>query len=192
MSHNADEREKLLFQVAHASFPSYQESNISTIINNIEFQGSLPHSDCFEVTLNNELLSIPYRIYFKEPTTKQMSQLSSEQVVILNCLFTRHHNGYIRERNLKEIILVDKPTVIPFVIQLAGEYVYEIVEIIYEHLNYLNIDNYLNFITANPAYYQKTKARMISYWNCNHRNQHKNLSNYKGLQIFKYFEKNLR
>ncbi|MDQ0193246.1 hypothetical protein J2T20_001595 [Paenibacillus wynnii] len=178
--------------INYAAFPSYQGSNISTINSNLKLQGSLPHSDCFEVTLNNELLSIPYRIYFEEPSTEQMSQLSSEQVDILNCFFTRHYNGYIRERKLKEIILVDRPLVVPFVIQLAGEYVYEIQEIIYEHLNYLNIDNYLNFISENPTYYQKTRARMISYWNCNYRNQYKDLRHYKGLEIFKYFERNLR
>jgi len=178
--------------ISYTSLPSNQGNNISKINSSILFEGLFPHSDFYEVNMNNELLRIPYRIYFKEPDNELISQLNAEQVDLLNCFYTRHYNGYIRERKLKEIIMIDRPIVVPFVIQLAGEYVYEILEIIYDHLDHLNLNNYLNFIAENPIYYQKTRARMISYWNCNYRNEYKDLRSYKGLQIFKCFESKLK
>lgn len=178
--------------ITHTSFPLSQGDKISKINRSILFRSDWPHSECFEVTLNNELLRIPYRIYLQEPDNELISQLDAEQVGIVNCFFTRHCDGYIRERKIKEIIMIDQPFVVPFVIQLVGEYVYEILEVIYDHMKYLNMNNYLRFITDNPVYYEKTKARMISYWNCNYRNQYKKLRDYKGQEIFNYFESRLK
>jgi hypothetical protein len=111
---------------------------------------------------------------------------------IFNCFFTRHHNGYLREQSLRKIINIDKPFVVPFVLQLAGEYVYEILEVIHDHLNHLDLNNYLNYINQNQKYYKKTRDRMISYWDCKYRRDRKELRNYKGLKIFKYFESHIK
>ncbi len=45
-------------------------------------------------------------------------------------LGTRHSDGRIREECLRQIVAVDRPWVAPFVVQLLGEYVIKIVEVI--------------------------------------------------------------
>ena len=42
----------------------------------------------------------------------------------------RHSDGHVREECLLQIVAVDRPWLAPFVVQLLGEYVIEIVEVI--------------------------------------------------------------
>ena len=41
----------------------------------------------YEVTLDNETLSIPYRIYFDEPKPESEANLSDQLQQILNCIY---------------------------------------------------------------------------------------------------------
>jgi len=88
---------------------------------------------------------------------------------IFFCLLTRHHNGFVREAALKRIIAVDEPWVVPFVVQLASEYVYEILAVIRQNLDRLNPSLYGVFFRDNPAYFNKVQQRIISYWNAYYR-----------------------
>ncbi|MFW9078344.1 hypothetical protein ACOI9X_03545 [Pseudomonas sp. P2757] len=56
--------------------------------------------------------------------------------------------------------------VVPFVLQLTGEYVIQILETIEAHLPVLDPVLYGRFIRDNQAYFRTTQARMISYWDC--------------------------
>jgi hypothetical protein len=73
------------------------------------------------------------------------------------------------------------------VVQLTGEYVIEILETVEAHL--LGLDPVLcgRFIRDNPAYFQKTEARMISYWDCYYRRLYRYLSDYVGFRVFAKF-----
>jgi hypothetical protein len=95
--------------------------------------------------------------------------LTSLQKQIFFCLLTRHHNGFIREAALKRIIAVDEPWVVPYVVQLASEYAYEILAVIRQNLDHLNTGLYSAFFRDNPAYFGKVKQRIISYWNAYYR-----------------------
>ncbi len=53
--------------------------------------------------------------------------MTARQLLILDCLLTRHHDGFVRQRAASRILPADRPWVAPFVVHLIGEYVVEIV-----------------------------------------------------------------
>lgn len=59
-------------------------------------------TETFSVYLSGEPLSIPYRIYH-DPALIELTWLTARQLELLDCLLTRHHNGFIRERHLAGI-----------------------------------------------------------------------------------------
>jgi hypothetical protein len=86
----------------------------------------LPPTQPFQVDVQGETVAIPYRLYNDEPGDDARNQLSPTQQTMLRCLYTRHHDGLVRQRHLEQVIGVWEPWVIPFVVQLVGEYVVEI------------------------------------------------------------------
>ena len=105
----------------------------------------------FSVKIGDELVWIPYRIYH-DPASIDSTCLSQTQCELLACLLTRHHNGFIRHANLTRILDCDGEWVAPFVVQLVGEYVIEIVCSIRNRVDCLNPDIYRAFLLANPAF----------------------------------------
>ena len=144
---------------------------------------NLIHPKVFSIKLDNELLTIPYRFYFNEPDAEKESKLTDTQKTILNCIFLRHHNGYLRQRRLERLIDKSEYWVTPFTMQLLGEYVIEILEVLDKHTSN-NIDNYKRFVKDNPIYWQKTECRMISYWNEYYRRtKFTNIKDYIGYKL---------
>ena len=137
------------------------------------------------IKLNGEQLIIPYRLYFDEPDIESETDLTDRQKFILNCIFLRHHNGYLRERRLNNLINKDEKWIIPFTIQLLGEYVFEILEVLDEHINEKTINDYCSFTEENPKYWQQTESRMISYWNEYYRRKFPKLKEYLGTTLVK-------
>jgi hypothetical protein len=136
--------------------------------------------------LGGEILMIPYRIDVNE---RSGNNLTEQQQTILHCLFLRHHDGFVRQQNLEKLIHKTDTFVVPFVFQLLGEYVIEILEVANQHINENTMDIYLKIKQENPKYWQQTQSRMISYWNEYYRNKYPKLNNYIGKQIFDRFEK---
>jgi hypothetical protein len=122
----------------------------------------------FSVRFENELLSVPYRIYYNPPVPERL-QLSGRQSEMLDCLFTRHHDGFIRQKHLARIIGLRDGWIPCFVVPLVGEYVVEILRLIQENLTCLETDIYADFVHANPEFLELTEQRVISYWNCYYR-----------------------
>jgi hypothetical protein len=145
---------------------------------------SLIHSTQQTVSLDGELLKISCRVYFDEPQGEVEKQLTSLQRTIINCIYLRHHNGYVRQRRLEQLINNIEYFVIPYTFQLLGEYVMEILEVLDRHVNDATISNYIKFINENPKYWQQTESRMISYWNEYYRRpKFLGLKDYIGKQI---------
>lgn len=142
------------------------------------------HHNYYHVIIDNEFLSIPYRIYCEEPNQDDENILTNKQKIILNCIYSRHHNGYIRHKRLKEISS-NEYWITPFKIQLLGEYVYEIIEELYLQLNDLNLENYQNLIIENPSFFLKIESKVISYWNEYYRIRFTNYNEYLGSKILK-------
>ncbi|WP_276975559.1 hypothetical protein [Flavobacterium filum] len=145
-----------------------------------------------EIILNEEKLVIPGRVYFDSPTDATGNTLTRTQQTILNCIYLRHHNGFIRQKRLEKLIdNTDDYFIIPYIFQLLGEYVMEILEVVDKHINDKTIDNYLKFSNENPLYRQQTESRMISYWNEYYRAipAYRKLNDYIGKEIFDRLKK---
>ena len=53
----------------------------------------------FSLHLGHELLALPQRIYYVPPVLQTL-RLNTLQMEILGCLFTRHHDGFVRQTHL--------------------------------------------------------------------------------------------
>ena len=67
----------------------------------------------------------------------------------------------MREKYLSRIIGVNQIWVPPFVIQLAGEYVIEILHLIQRDLGVFDKAPYTQFIRNNPKFLQLTEQRIL-------------------------------
>ena len=100
--------------------------------------------------------------------------LSPVQRLQLACLYTRHHDGYVRQRHLRQIIRCTEPWAVPFVVQLLGEYVLEILNDLAEGLGDLGVPDsdlrrvYGRFVVENPEFFARTERRVVSYYSCYH------------------------
>jgi len=139
----------------------------------------------FSVRLGEQALSIPYRIYV-EPPSLQAGPLTALQSELLDCLFTRHHDGLVRQRHLERIIRSGNRWLPCYVIPLVGEYVVEILRVIQANLPYFNTSIYSDFVRANPRFLELTGKRVESYWNCYYRSIPK--EEYPGFQIMEFLQ----
>ncbi len=180
------------------AFPKHLEDDLKTVfsiipfeLNSIKFRDGSVHEiknlineSKIKVKLGNEELEIPYRLHFNEPSKIQENKLTNRQKVILNCIYLRHHDGYLRERRLKELKNVQESFSAPFTFQLLGEYVFEILEELYNQLNDTRLEQYKRIALENPKYWEQTENRMISYWNAYYRGEFPYLKNYVGKIVF--------
>lgn len=129
--------------ILYEMFPKTLNTEISQIINKIEFISPwefMTKSDMEIVFINGEEIKIPDRIYYNFPREESINQLTKIQKELLFCIFSRHSDGFIREKCLKEIILSRNIWIIPFVIELLGEYVIEIIIQIKAKIQELDIE----------------------------------------------------
>ncbi|MDB5267882.1 MAG: hypothetical protein JWP58_922 [Hymenobacter sp.] len=179
------------------AFPNALKDDVEAVLNILPFNinnvrladgqihkvDNLIHPFALTVELGNELLIFPYRLYFNEPDAESENKLSELQKTILNCIYLRHHDGYLRQRRLEKLINKNQDWVTPFKLQLLGEYVFEILEVLDKHINDESIASYIKIMSENPKYWQQTESRMISYWNEYYRWRFPNIRKYLGRQI---------
>lgn len=92
-----------------------------------------------------------------------------QQRQMAQCILTRSTDGFERQTALKEVLPINEPWSIPFVIALIGEYVVEIIDDIYVAVPQFNRELVATFIGENPVFYKLTSDRVMSYWNCYYR-----------------------
>jgi len=109
---------------------------------------------------------------------------------MLDCLYTRHHDGYVRERRLERVVGLAEPWVAPFVVQLVGEYVDEILLVVRRALvralstpGSVVASVYARFAAENPDFIDRTEQRVVSYWNCYYRYRYPSLRDYPGSAV---------
>ena len=122
--------------------------------------------DIGPVRVAGEVVHIPSRIYSPEPPVEMLDALDNGVRTVLTCLYTRHHDGHVREKHLRGVISSSADWVPPFVVQLLGEYVVEVHRVIESNLDCLGQQSYARFVGENLAFMELTKQRVISYWNC--------------------------
>jgi len=141
------------------------------------------------VKVNGEHFAIPYRIYNPEPPSDRVAGLSATQQTVLQCLYARHHDGFVRQRYVQQAIGSTHAWVVPYVVQLVGEYVIEIILVIRDALSDLDVPGstqqalYGRFLAENPAFLELTSQRVVSYWNCYYRSRYFIWADYPGFQL---------
>ena len=160
----------------HDSFPAHLADDLAVV------QSILPPplhevAHRFEVLLD-DWVSIPTRQYHPEPPTAARRALTPRQTLMLHCLFTRHHDGYVRHRHVAPLLVARHHWVIPYVVQLLGEYVVEIVEEIRDGTADVHVpgswqqDRFRDFALSNRSFVALTRQRAASYWSCYYRDEY--------------------
>ena len=144
---------------------------------------TLGPSDGFLVNVAGEQQLIPYRIYNPEPRRTWRLFRSRDVSLITHCIYSRHHEGLVRERHLRSLVSAQRDWVVPYVLQLLGEYVVEILNLLCKRVNALSGIHYSNFAAHNPAFVQRTKSRIVSYWHCYYRSEYPNFLQYPGFVV---------
>lgn len=139
--------------------------------------------DEVDIILEGKPVTIPYRVYLKEPLRSDECLLTEVQKDILNCIYLLHNDGFVRQKRLQKVL--DKPDyfITPYLFCLLGGYVVEILEILEKHISPQTIGNYIKFIRENESFWHKTESRIISYWSVYYRKQFPEISNYVGGRI---------
>lgn len=75
----------------------------------------------------------------------------------------RHHNGFVRQKRFEKLNEISDYWTTPFLFQLFGEYVIEILEVIDKQSTNKQLDNFKQFKHDNPKCFVQSESRMISY-----------------------------
>jgi hypothetical protein len=137
------------------------------------------------ITIEGEPIHIPVRIYAREVDQAALASCTETQRRILHCRYTRHHDGYVRQRHLGPLLACDEAWVVPFVVQLVGEYVLPILVDIEAALGPNHTHAYGAFVRENEAFMRLTGARVCSYWNAYERSRFIDRRTYPGERILR-------
>jgi len=166
------------------AFPVAVRSSARNAISRLSGDSHAPIGT-YSVTVNGELLVIPYRIYH-DPNAILRVGLDATEQELLTCLLTRHCDGNVRQENLKRTIGSKSIWIPPFVVQLASEYVKEILDVIYENAELLDGRVYGSFLRENQDFFGKTCERIRSYWDCYCRDIRR--EDYVGFRLLRIFQ----
>ncbi|MFK0149342.1 hypothetical protein ACIQUZ_30110 [Streptomyces griseus] len=176
-----------------AAFPAHLAGDVESVLA-VMPEARLAPTMPFEVEVRGETVAIPSRIYNEEPSPdSERPAVTGTQQVILHCLYSRHSDGRVRQRHLEQIVASGEPWVVPFVVQLVGEYVLEIIEAIGRGLPGLAVPGsaqrrlYGEFIARNPAFFARTERRVVSYWSCYYRRTYGAFGTYPGNVLVEAF-----
>jgi hypothetical protein len=167
------------------AFPAELASDAEAVLAVMPDSRLQPHA-AFSVVVEGQQVLIPGRLYNDEPSTVRVASLSSRQQQLLHCLYSRHCDGAVRQRHLEKVVGSTDPWVVPFVVQLVGEYVLEILVVICDELRDLATPGtcgrlaYGQFIVDNPAFFARTQRRVVSYWSCYFRGTYASFRGYPG------------
>jgi len=117
----------------------------------------------FDVYVDGETLTIPRRVYYQPALLRLAAWAPGDAGLVALCLGTRHHDGFLREACLSRLLEVRRNWIVPFVVQLVGEYVPQIVRRIEDALPGLDHAAYGRFLRENPQFFARTERRVISY-----------------------------
>lgn len=173
------------------SFPNEYTPAVIRLEQLIELNGFFTHSITLaeKVTVENENVQLFYRQYANPKTT--ISGLNDLEKTLVHCLYTRHYDGFIRQKNLQALINTPYPKIaVPFVLQLFGEYVFEIQQ---DTLIFIerNFETVLAFLKENPQFWQKQQRRVASYWNEYYRQDFPKFNDFPIEQMVKTINQNL-
>ncbi|MEH6434370.1 hypothetical protein [Massilia sp. DD77] len=148
-------------------------------------QGEIcPPRHVFSVGVEGETLHILWRVYYSpELLRKELAESRGIDKFIVACLGSRHHDGYLRQECLAVVLAGDAPWLTPYILQLAGEYVVEIVDDIARGIASRDAGPLAAFVRENPGYMATLERRITSYWSCYHRHTYPDRKDYPGSRV---------
>jgi hypothetical protein len=172
-------------------FPRYLLGDVSKVVSLI------PHNtynnirnaiteETIDYMVDNSLVKIPYRMYYLDVQDDIINSLTEQQKMILYCIYSRCCEGYVRQKNLKSLLMMDYPDwAIPYIVKACDEYVIEILEMSYEILIQQDTERYKRICHENSVSFCKSYNRMISYWNEYYRDRCYSFHQYVGRKLFR-------
>jgi len=134
------------------------------------------------VLVQGEVLAFPNRVYCPPDRLQAVvDHATGDARRLALCFGTRHHNGHIREACLRQLGVMDPPWVIPFFVQLLGEYVVEIAEVVAEATSSADPAELAAFVAGNPGFMATTRRRVLSYWDCYYRDRWSTVATYPAM-----------
>lgn len=165
------------------AFPAALQPAARALLEAMAASEPRPVHQGFQVTVQGELLSAPARLYGSPDDLRALiGQATGDRRTLALCLGTRHWNGYVREECLRRFIATDRPWTAPFLVQLLGEYVIEIVELIAAATSQATVQNLADFARENPRFMALTRQRATSYWDCYFRRHFPSLATYPAIR----------
>lgn len=153
------------------AFPASAKHVVYRVIALLARNQMHPPSGGFCVSFDDEVLDIPYRVYYASSDVADAVALGGTDGVIAMCLGTRHHDGFLREECVKSLLHASEPWVVPFVVQLLGEYVLEISQSIEASLLQQDLQPYVAYLRQNMAHLRTLERRAVSYWDVYYRHR---------------------
>lgn len=155
----------LLIDQLRSGFPAALGTDVEaaarTMISNVRY-GILFRKNPSFVNVGGEELRLPLRHGFK-PRTWPSS--SGADATIEAAIAARHYDGFVRQRSVQPLVLCREPWTIPYILELASDYVVEILAELDDHFNEIDRDNLRRYVADNPAHHELAEARINSYWN---------------------------
>jgi hypothetical protein len=180
---NVSEQPEVTAQLC-AAFPKDLQAEVMAALIVLPVSRLAPTSDDIgPVSLHGEDIHIPSRIYSSEPQPETVRTLRTVPYLLLGCLLSRHHDGYVRERYVQLLLGAKQFWIPPFVLQLVGEYIVEISILLLSRISELDADLYAEFAAENEEFVARTRRRVISYWDCYYRLKWPNIYDYPGFQV---------
>jgi hypothetical protein len=160
-------------------FPAALQPLVPALLRRLEVAELASATQGTTFLVQGEQLVAPARVYYEPNILRWVIEHESGDTRILALsLGTRHWNGYVREECVRRLVTVDRPWVVPFVVQLVGEYVVEIVQVIAAALHEVDRPRFGAFVRENRKFMATTRSRVRSYWDCYYRSQFPSLQAY--------------
>ncbi|WP_321384504.1 hypothetical protein [uncultured Enterococcus sp.] len=180
--------------IIKSAFPSHLQEDVKTVAAYLsqELSEGIRHGISEQYIemrlLNGEVIRFPYRFYFKDEHVTFPTEFTKEQRCIYHCIYTRHYNGYIREKHMTSLLL-EYPDELPdwvcsYLLSLSGEYIMEILERLYEMLSPRKNETIQAMSQMNSQQFLYIHDRMISYWNEFYRGRCPRYKQYIGKKLF--------
>lgn len=164
------------------AFPAALSERVTRIAQELAHgEQHAPHPHGPRVYVNGEELILPSRLYYRSALPASGGDPLDD--TIRNCLGTRHHDGYLRERCVCALLHERREWVIPFLFAMLGEYVVEIVLAIESRLAPDALPAWQHFAANNPQFLATTRRRAISYWDCYYRRRYRQMADYPALRL---------
>ena len=151
-----------------AAFPEALRSDVAAAVTVVP-PSALGPAQAFVARVGGEAVTIPYRIYNPEPARF----LTGQQQLVLDCLYSRHHDGRVRQRHLRAVLPAARDWTVPYIVRVLGEYVLEIALDVVEAANRSDeLRTALReFGARNPEFVGRTRQQAISYWDAYYRDR---------------------